>query len=733
MTRKEFLRTSVLVSGALLVGFDCIAVLPEQERTQVITDDSKDDFHPNAYVQVAPGGVATVLVPRPELGQGAQTALAMLVAEELDIEWKDVRVVSSPIAPALMQVAGASTAITHNYSAFRRAGAMARALLLRAAALRWRVRVNECETESGQVVHRPSGRRLRYSELVSTARTLSGEPSEPIVLKPPSAFRLLGRRVPAIDQAKICRGEPLFGIDQKLPGMLHAIFVKCPQFGGKVRNANLDRIKALPGVRHAFVVDGTAEPNGLQPGVAIVADSTWAAFQARKLAVVKWDVEQAENDNWSALMSEAERRGSTAKMLRLRQTGSVEALGSASTIVRAKYVAPFLAHATMEPQNCTAHFSEGRLRIVAPSQDPAGARRRVARTFGLPLASIDITMVRCGGAFGRRLGFDYVLEAVAIALRIPEPVKLTWSREDDLQHDHYRPPVVHFLKGSVDRHGKILAWHDRVVVFGNSPMKPAVSAGMDPFEFPSGFVDNFLLEGSIIACQVPMGPLRSFGCDTRCFAIQSFIDELAHGASVDPLQMRLTLLSKEREVPAGSQTYSAARMSAVLRAVAEKSSWGRAMSPGSAQGLAFHFAQEDKPEYFNQSYAAVVAEVAVSGSGELKVTRFVVAVDAGEQIVNLSSAESQVQGAVLDGYSAALRQQAVYRDGRMQLENFQDYPLLRISEAPPVEVNFVSSPHEPSGLGECALPPVAPAVCNAIFRATGKRIRELPISTSQLV
>ncbi len=719
LDRREFLKVSALAGGGMLIATYW------DPWNRLLGADAGAAFSPNAFIKITPDGAVSIVAQNPEIGQGVKTMLPMIVAEELDVDWRTVRVEQGDLDTEKFtnQYAGGSTATPNHWEPMRRAGAVGRAMLIAAAARTWKVPERECETEVGTVIHRPSGRKMAYGELASIAAALPVPDLASVQLKDPKDFKIVGKPLPGVDVRAIVKGEPLFGIDVSLPGMKYAVFEKCPVFGGKVRTANLDEVRSQPGVLQAFVVEGGSDLAGLLGGVAIVGETWWAAHQARQMLRVTWDEgpTAAQSSEWFAQKAAELFRESPHRTL--RRDGDVEgALRMAHRVVEAEYSYPFLAHAPLEPMNCTAWFREGELEIWAPTQTPERGRTLVSRTLEISPEKITIHITRSGGGFGRRLNNDYMVEAAWIARQVAgTPIKLIWSREDDIRHDFYRPAGFHRLAGGLDHSGKLIAWRDHFVTFGEGE-RFANSANIAENEFPAAFVPNFSLEVSLIPLGVPTGALRAPRSNGLAFVFQSFIDELALAAGRDPAQFRLDLLASAGEGAA----MNAERMRGVLELVAEKSGWGRRSLPkGTGMGMAFHFS--------HRGYFAEVVQASVSPAGEVKVEHVWVAGDIGSQIINPSNAENQVQGAVLDGLGEALGQEITIDRGRVVQSNFHDFPLLRLVQAPPqVEVYFRRTEYPPTGLGEPALPPVVPALCNAIFAATGKRIRSLPLSRHDL-
>ena len=725
--RRDFLRVTSLAGGGLLLGtlldFPALGALDAAGLETVA-----DEFMPNAFIRIAPTGAITIMAKNPEVGQGIRTMLPMIIAEELDVPWESITIeqAMSDESKYGRQVAGGSTATPTNWEPLRRAGAAGRQMMISAAALTWSVPESELTTEAGAVYHRASRRRATYGELATKAATLTPPALAGVTLKDPSTFKIIGKSKPGIDNLKIVTGKPLFGIDVTVPGMLYAIFEKSPVFAAKVASANVDEIRALPGVKQAFVVEGGTELAGLLPGVAIVADTWWAARSARRKLRVTWAEHPTAAQSTTAFAAKAKQLLAGAPAQVIRADGNVAAaFASGSTMVEADYEYPFLAHAALEPMNCTAHFAGGKMEIWAPTQNPQSGRQLVATTLGIDAKDIAIHMMRGGGGFGRRLNNDYMVEAAWIARQAGVPVKLVWTRDDDMQHDFYRPAGYHRLKGAVDAAGRLVAWENHFVTFGEG-LRYAPAASISGTEFPIGFVPNLSFGASTMPLGVPTGFLRAPTSNAIAFVYQSFIDELADAAKRDPIQFRLDLLAQvSTATGAQSPSVNAERMRGVLELVAEKSGWGkRRLAKGTGLGVGMH--------YSHRGYFAEVVEATVSPKGEVKVVKVWVAGDVGSQIINPTGAMQQVQGSVLDGIAEAMKQEITIDGGRTVQSNFDDFELLRITEAPPVEVFFRTTDFPPTGMGEPALPPVIPALTNAIFAVTGKRVRSLPLSRHDL-
>lgn len=728
LSRRGFIKTTGVATSGLTLGLMLSSRASAAEANPAFPAPEATDFAPNFHLRISPDGAVTIISQNPECGQGIKTALPMLIAEELEVDWQTVAVEQAGLDDKYRrQVAGGSGATRAHFMEFRRLGATAKDMLIAAAAQTWGVDAADCRAVANQV-HGPNGATLSYGELTGIAATLDVPDPETVALKDPADFRILGTRIPGVDNPGILTGKPLFGIDQTLPGMVHATYLKCPAFGGKVRSANLDFIKRQPGVTDAFVIEGGDEIDELLPGVAILGVDTWSVFKAAKSLVVDWDMPDVTGQSTDAFYAQAEQISAGEAQKNLRNDGDVaEALLNAPHTVEAYYTYPYASHANLEPQNCTAIVTEDRAEIWAPSQAPGWGRGLITKHLGIPEENVFIHMTRIGGGFGRRLISDYMVQCAAIAQRAGKPVKMTWSREEDMQHDHYKAAGWHRLKGGVDSDGNLVAWQDHFVTLGvESDEESGRGAGMGDGEFPANFTPNCKLDQSILNTRVPLGWWRAPGSCSIAFVTQSFLDELAHEAGADPLEFKLNLLGEEpRPEPTDKWPgYHGGRMAAVVRLAAEKIGYGRELPRGEGIGVAFHFS--------HRGYVAIGAHVTVSKYGALRVKRTVAACDVGETIMNLSGAENQVEGSIVDAISTAMGLQITVADGAVQQSNFHDYPLLRLSDTPEIETHFISTPFETTGLGEPAFPPVAPAIGNAVFAATGKRMRSMPFNQHDL-
>lgn len=720
--RRAFLKISAVAGGGLLLG----VYLEHESLALGATAPSRSVL--NAFVRIDADGTVTIISKNPEVGQGIKATLPMLIAEELDVDWKDVRIEQADLDEGTYgeQFAGGSVAVPNQWLPMRQAGAAARHMLVAAAAKEWKVPESACTTAAGRVQHAPTKRSLSYGELAGKAARLSPPDLETVKLKDPKEFTIIGRTIPGVDNLTIVTGKPIFGIDVTVPGMLSAVFEKCPVYGGKVVSANLDAIKAMPGVRHAFVVEGGTGLAGLLGGVAIVADNWWAAQTARSKLEVKWSENTKADQSSAEYARRAEELSGKPPARTLRRDGDFDAaLKSAAKTVEASYFYPFLAHASAEVMNCTARFKGGKMEIWAPTQTPGSGRELVAETLGIPEGDITIHLTRMGSCFGRRLNNDYMVEAAFIARKAGVPVKLLWTREDDMRHDFYRPAGFHYLKAGIDATGKPIAWRDHFVSFGEGD-RFALSAGMGGDQFPARFVPNYALHASVMPLSLPTGALRAPGDNGICFVVQSFIDELASAAGKEPLQFRFALLDAsplpEDDGGNAMARFNPKRMRGVYELAALKSGWGsRELPKGTVLGVAGHFC--------HYGYCAVVSQLSVGPGKAVNVSKVWVAMDVGKPIINPSGATQQVQGSVIDGLGQLMRLEITFDRGRAVQSNLHEYAPMRITETPTsIEAHFLESDNPPTGLGEPALPPVLPSITNAIFAATGERIRSLPLS-----
>jgi isoquinoline 1-oxidoreductase beta subunit len=721
--RRTVLKASLLAGGGL--ALEMLMPLPAQ-LARAMDGQGAAAAALSAFVSIAPDGTVTIVSKNPEIGQGVKTSLPMMVADELDCDWSQVRIAQADVDQKRYgeQSAGGSTATPKNWLPMRQTGAAARAMLLQAAALRWNVDVHELTTSRGRILHASSGRSLGYGEVASAAASLTPPALESVPLKRPEEFTIIGRPMVGVDSARIVRGEPIFGMDTHLPRMLYAVYEVAPAHGGRLVKADIEVARRCAGVRHVVPIVGDGDHDaGLADGVAIVASNWWLANQARAKLRVEWDLSAAKDHSSTVYRAKADAAIAAGPGSDLRVDGDPAAkLASAAKRIAARYDYPFIAHAPMEPQNCTARYADGRLEIWAPSQTPQRGLETLRKSLGIAPEAVTLHLTRAGGGFGRRLMNDYMVQVAAIAKAVPGvPIQLIWSREDDIRRDYYRPGGWHSFEAGLGANGELIAFSDHFVTFGDGKTT-ARAAGLNAAMPPAGLVPHLRYSQSMMPTVVTTGALRAPGSNALCFVSQSFLEEVALAAGTDLPRLMLTLLGERREVPApgGGVSFDTGRARDVIEKVVQISAWAqKPASANRAKGFAFYFSHRG---YFAEVVEASVADAAVT------VHQVWVAGDIGSQIVNPMGAENQVRGAVIDGLAQALTGQAIeFVDGVVQQSNFNDFPLARMPMTPEIEIAWVRSDKPPTGLGEPALPPVIPALTNAIFAATGTRVRSLPV------
>ena len=684
----------------------------------------------NAYVSINADGSVTIYGPNPEVGQGVNTSLPMIVAEELDAKWDDVRCEAAPVQQQYgMQFAGGSLSIPMRWDEMRKVGATAKEMLCRAAATQWGVPREELTTADSMVLHSRSGKAAHYKDLVAAASLLSVPDEADVRLKAPEQYRLLGQRISNASAEGIATGEPIFGIDAQIDGMVYASFVKCPSIGGVAKSANLEVIKALPGIIDAFILDGTPGPYNfniresyaIQSGVAIVGKDTWSTFKARETLKVDWDLSTASRDDSDAIEAEALAALAAGKVeTEIERAGDVgAAFASAAMTADATYSTDFVSHAQLEPQGVVVSAATSAVEVWTSSQTPVFVTSNLVKLLDVTPGNITVHQLRGGGGFGRRLSNEYIYEAALISRRVGAPVKLQWKREDDMAFDYFRAPTYYRLQGAISTDGQLTGWKNLVASASADGKTANYGAGYRPYDFPGKVIPNVAVEQSFIKSQTPTGAWRAPISNVYAFAEQSFIAELAHTAGQDHRDFLLNAIGDKGWIKEGDMaSLNTARARATIEAVTKAAGWGRTLPEGHGLGLAFFLS--------HSGHIAEVAEVSVEGK-RITVHDVWVAADVG-QVVNLSGLENQLQGSVIDGLSSMAAQSISIKKGAVVQSNYDSYPLLRMPQSPRVHVLALNSGYRPTGAGEPALPPLAPAVCNAVFNACGERIRALPIS-----
>jgi len=739
ITRRTFIATGSATGAALVLGFFI-------RREYGLGHQQLKGSGPNAWLRITPDDNITVLVEIPEMGQGPRTVDTMMLAEELEADISKIRVEQAPVIPEIYKNlnTGGSGGTGSAWNYMRTVGAQAREMFIAAAAQQWHVAKNECRAENGSVVHKSSGRRLNYGALVQAASKLTPPKAEDITLKSAKDFRLIGKPIPRVDVPSKVDGSAVFGIDVRVPEMLFAVIARCPHFGGKLQNFDATKAKAMPGVRAVFVVP----PIGFLPniernanvagGVAVVADSTWSAIQARNALKITWD-KGPHSDESTASLSKRLHDGATADpaLIAVNEGDAIRALQESTRKIEAFYELPFQAHATMEPMNTTMHVRRDGIEIWSPTQMGDVIQQEIAGLSGLPPNKVTVHMTLCGGSFGRRYQWDYAAEAWQVAKEMNVPVQLLWTREDDMQHDFYRQYSYHRLVGALDSESRVSAWSHRIVSTPNRLVFDKPEKLRDPKHVASQElggarvipyqVANFRLDYVPIESPVPRAWWRSVEASFNAFAVECFVDELAHAADKDPYEFRLTLLNQDRQLrdtmDAETPPLDTRKFRNTLQLAAEQSGWGTPMPRGHGRGIACH--------YSFGSYLAHVAEVSVNKDGDVRVQRVVSAVSCGTA-VNPDGVRAMTEGAANFALTPVLGGEITIKDAATEQSNFDGYQVLRVSYAPEIETHLLPSDEPPGGMGETGVPPLAPAVANAVFAATGKRLRRLPIDPTIL-
>lgn len=703
LSRRDFLKTSAIAGTGLTLGVYLPGAVSEAQAAGTV-------YTPNAWVHIADDNTITLISARSEMGQGVYTSMPMLIAEELNVDIKKVRVAIAPpnavYNNALLgaQITGGSTSVRDGWEKLRIGGAQVRTMLVAAAAEKWKVDPATCHAENGMVIG-PKGKKATYGQLAQAASKLP-VPTE-VVLKDPKDFNIIGKPLTRLDTPGKVNGTAEFGIDVNLPGMVYASLEQCPVIGGKVKSFDASRARTMPGVLDVVQIDD---------GVAVVANSYWRAKKAREALSVEWDEGPVATLNNAVMMDGIRNAAATEKNINVKKTGDAAvALGNAFWIMKAEYQSQLLAHATLEPMNFTADYRNGKCLLIGPTQFQQGAQGAVAAALGIKPEDITLKTTFLGGGFGRRLELDFIVQAAQISKAVGKPVKLVWTREDDTTHDFYRPMALNRMAAGLDAKGKPVALTFQVT---------SQSITQRAFGLPKDTLDPFMVEAAVVPYDIPnmtqdlvihdtglrAGYWRSVSHALNAFANESFIDEMASATGKDPYAYRMSLLDKQP------------RFANVLKLAAEKAGWGGELPEGRSRGIALMEGYD--------TYMAQVAEISVKNN-EIKVHRVVVAADLG-RMVNPDTVEAQIQSSIAFGLSAALFEQITLENGRVQQTNFNNFPVVRMNEMPQIEVVLVDSTEKPGGIGEPATALIGPAVANALFAATGKRVRKLPLSPENI-
>ncbi|GAA0557681.1 xanthine dehydrogenase family protein molybdopterin-binding subunit [Chitinophaga japonensis] len=698
INRRHFLKIGITAGGGLVLGLEWLSACNTggSSATEAVLHDL------NAFIKIGTDGLVTIMSPNPEIGQGVKTSLPMIVAEELDVDWKNVSIEQAWLDTEkyTRQVAGGSGSVRSSWDSFRQAGAAGRQMLVNAAAEQWQVDPATCTTEAGMVHHKASGKKIGYGELVEKAATMPA-PAE-VKLKEPAAFKIIGTRVPNCDTKAIVTGKQKFGIDTKREGMLYASMVRPPAFGQKLKSFDDAAARKMPGVSNVISFDNK---------IAVLGRSTWEVMHAARAINATWE------DDGNLESTEDYKKNFAKALTRQpkepqRKDGNIKkAFASAAKTFEATFECPFIPHNTMEPMNFFADVKADSVELYGPIQLPDRARTAIAEKLGIPREKIKVGMTRMGGGFGRRLMVDFIEEAVTVSQMAKAPVNVIWRREDDMGGGYYRPMALYKYRAAVDANNKLIAWHHHSVGVGRTAREN---------NFPAGAVPNLQVDTHEYESPVTTGPWRAPVHNFIAYAEESFLDDIAHNLGKDPVAFRLELLEQARSQPAGKVDYNPDRYAAVIKKVAEMAGWGQPKAAGIYQGIGAHFSFS--------TYVAQIVELQ-NVNGQLKINRIYCAVDCGT-VVNRSGAETQIEGAMIDGLGHAMYGELTLTRGKPDQVNYDHYRLIRMQEAPEITIAFIENNEKPTGLGEPGLPPVAAALANAVFAATGHRLRAQPFVKS---
>ena len=722
--RRGFLKLTGVTGGGLVLASVLPSVLAEEIPSLV------GSVELNAYVHISEDGTIAIYSGSPEMGQGIKTSLPMIVAEEMGASWDDVKVIQSEVDTDRYggQWAGGSYTLHLNWDLMREMGASAREMFLSAGAIDMELPKTELSAENSIVSH-PSGESRTFAQLAALAYRQPVPAKEDLVYKGRENYTILGTSKSQVDSAEIVTGQGDFGIDTKVDGMLHGVYQKCPAVGGEIISANIDEIKKLPGVIDAYVIKGNGNVRELMDGVGIVGSTTWEVFQAQKKLKIKWDETNASKDSWTEFSRKATAVESDAGETIVVDRGEVDSTfaDKNNKVISAFYEYPYVTHLCLEPMNCTAHYKTSltgaadTLEVWLPTQNAPRFQGVAEELYGLSKDQLNIHVKRMGGSFGRRTSSEYVCESIELSKRSGAPVKLTWSREDSMRNDFFRVGGFEKIRGAITPDGKLAALEEHVIGPGQDG-KAIMGSGLRDGSFPLTTMENVRGSTTLFEMATLAGPWRAPWSNVHAFVTQCFLDEVAFAAGRDFVELLIEMMGEPRWLePDQVRSINTGRAVGVIKLAAEKSGWGRQMPKGSGLGCAFYFC--------HAAHIAEVAEVEVNSSNEVTLKKVTAAVDVGP-IVNMSGALNQVQGAIMDGYSTMIGQKITMENGRIQQTNLDQYPVLRIDDAPEIDVHFIQSDFKPTGLGEPALPPLAPAVANAIFAATGKRVRTMPLIDS---